>query len=73
VSRVVETFAFGWLGQLSAVLVIPPWSFESELFSNPVLNLGERNIGIGKRHGHSRPSKDVMEYGAQSGAAGYQR
>jgi hypothetical protein len=55
----------------TAVLVIPPWSFESELFPNPVLNLGERTTALASAITTAVQTNDVMKFVAESGATGY--
>jgi len=53
-------------------LVVPPWSFETEIFPNPMLNLGDRTTQLATTMLTAIEASDVRQYVMETGATDYQ-
>jgi hypothetical protein len=56
----------------AAVLVVPPWTSESEMFPNPLLNLGDRATALATTLVAAIQTSDVKRATAEAGATDYQ-
>jgi hypothetical protein len=56
----------------ASVLVVPPWSFESAIFPNPMLNLADRTTALATTMVAAVQTSDVRENIMEAGATDFQ-